>query len=76
MISGNAPDGTATTGVPQASASIATSELVSAAMLAEIRHRAADSSRRLRANGSGPRKRWRPVSRGATCSAKYRRWSA
>ena len=49
MISASAPDGKATTGVPHASASIATSDPVSGTRLGTSRHRAALSSRRLRA---------------------------
>ena len=49
---------------PQAIASIATSELVSAARLGANRQRAAFSSRRLRAHPTGPRNRARGPSRG------------
>jgi hypothetical protein len=52
--SGSAPTPKATTGVPHAMASIATSELVSGATLGTSRQRAAASRRRLRRIPSGP----------------------
>ena len=53
--SGKAPVRMATTGVPQAAASMATSELVSGTRLGTNRQRAPASSRRLRSKPSGPR---------------------
>jgi hypothetical protein len=67
-ISDKAPRGKATTGVPQASASIATSELVSSARLGTTTQRAADSNRLLRAKPMGPMKR-RMASRRVCTSA-------
>jgi len=72
-ISANAPEGNAITGVPQANASIATSELVSGAMLGTSRQRAAASRRRFRLNPTGPRNLMEPLQRGAISFAKYSR---
>ena len=69
-ISGSAPAGNAITGVPQASASIATSELVSGASDGTSRQRAALSRRRLRAGPIGPMKRRLRSRRGAISRAK------
>jgi hypothetical protein len=55
--SARAPFGKAITGVPQARASIATSEPVSGARLGTSRQRAAERRRRLRGRPTGPRKR-------------------
>ena len=54
---GEGAGGKAITGVPQASASIATSELVSGASEGASRQRAALSRRRLRTGPIGPMKR-------------------
>ena len=62
--------GSRSPGVPQASASRATSELVSATVDGTSRQRAAVMRRRLRAKPTGPMKRRRRSSRGATSSAK------
>jgi len=53
-ISGSAPDRKATTGVPQAKDSIATSELVSATVLGMTRHLAWDSRSFFSAEAKGP----------------------
>jgi hypothetical protein len=57
-------------GVPAASASRAASELVSSTCDGTTTHRAAASSRRLRANPTGPMYRRVSSSRGGTSSAK------
>jgi hypothetical protein len=54
MISGNAPDRNAMTGVPQARASIATKELVSETVLGIIKHFAWDRRRLFFKNPTGP----------------------
>lgn len=70
-MSASAPAGNATTGVPHAIASIATSELVSAARLGAKRQRAAFSSRRLRGHPTGPRKHARRPRGGRISASKY-----
>jgi len=75
-MSGSAPAEYATTGVPQAIASIATSELVSGMRLGINRQRAAIRKRRLRTKPRGPKKRTVGPSRGWTSVAKSRSWAS
>ena len=71
-ISGSAPDGKAITGVPQASASMATSELVLGASDRIKRQRAALSRRRLRGMPTGPMNRLVSSSRAVPSRASTR----
>ena len=68
--SASAPFGNAITGVPLASASMATSEPVSATRLGIRTQRAAASRRRLRASPTGPMNRRRRSRRGSIMSRK------